>query len=696
MSVINFQYIRNTALLIAGLCYFAVIPVSGQTDVKIRRSEFKTDSLEGFREAWDHIKKGEHYYEQGKGTFRLAREHFLKAHACNPENAGLNYKTGVCYLFSDEKYEALEYLTKAYVLDKSISEDIHYLMGKAHHQVLEFDEAIMEYNAYRKTLKTKKLSGILPELNHLIDQCMNGKKLVENPIRVIITNLGDSINSVYDDYFSVFGPGDTIMYFTSRRPARSGSKRSPVDNKFYESVYVSYLRDNEWTGARPLSQRINSRGNEAAVGINNEGDQLYIYIGDKNSGDIYYSTRRDGRWSSPRSMPARFNSRDREGDICFDSEGRTLFFTSADKKNSFGGRDIFVSSMDSKGRWSEPENLGDLINTTYDEIGVFLAESGKELYFSSKGHNSMGGYDIFRSVLNDKGEWMPPENLGYPMNTPDHDLFYSITGDGKYGYYSTIRMGGIGGKDIFRVVFLGSEKELVMSTEQKLISGLPGDSREGFFDMPVALAVDSSLTLKGTVTDAGSDEPIMAKLEFIDLERSEVIATAVSNDTGFYKISLPDDKSYGVEIMARDYLFFLDMVDLSGAGTDIGHTRDFQLDKVEVGAKVVLENIYFETNKAELKPESYKQLDQIFEFMDNNPTLKLEISGHTDNVGSLKYNTRLSKSRAQAVVSYLVRKGIDPDKLDAQGYAFTQPIAPNDTSEGREKNRRVEFKILSK
>jgi outer membrane protein OmpA-like peptidoglycan-associated protein len=257
-------------------------------------------------------------------------------------------------------------------------------------------------------------------------------------------------------------------------------------------------------------------------------------------------------------------------------------------------------------------------------------------------------------------------------------------------------MGGLGGKDIYRIVFLGEEKEMKMSTEDILIAGVPEESKTGFFKPPVLIDIDTSFILHGKVYDSESLEGIMARLDFIDVDVGMIVASSIANDTGYYRAKLPEGKAYGVEIQATDYLFFIDIVDLSGESTDEEIVLDFGLDKVEIGATVVLENIFFETGKATLKPESFPQLETVLKFMESNPTIRMEISGHTDNTGSLKLNTRLSQTRAESVVEYLVEHGIEADRLDAKGYAFSQPIAPNDTAEGRAKNRRVEFMILSK
>ncbi|MCK5093677.1 MAG: OmpA family protein, partial [Spirochaetes bacterium] len=426
------------------------------------------------------------------------------------------------------------------------------------------------------------------------------------------------------------------------------------------------------------------------------GTQLYMYRGDKAGGGIFMSTIKEGKWGAPKNVSSKFRSKNRETTMCLSPDGKVFYFVSDNEKLTTGGKDIFFSEQDALGKWKDPENIGSEINTSYNEEAVFISPDGNTLYFSSKGHNTMGGFDVFKSERNDFGEWSPAVNMGYPINSPDDDIFYKITPDSRYAYYSANRMGGYGGKDIYRVVYLGEEKEMQMSTQDNLIAGLQEEGKTGFFTPPVALVIDTSNILTGKVFDSKTLEGVMAKLEFIDVDISKVVATAVANDTGYYRASLPESKAYGVEIVALDYLFFLDIVDVSGEESEGEFHRDFGMDKVEVGATVVLENIFFETAKATLKPESFPQLELVIKFMNSNPSIRMEISGHTDNTGSLKLNTRLSQSRAESVVAYLVEHGVDSGRFNAMGYAFSQPIAPNNTVEGRAKNRRVEFKILSK
>ncbi len=667
-------------------------------DLKIRKSEFKTDQEEGFNEAWKSVKLANDYFKAGPGTYALARDHYLFAHQYNSENNVLNYRIGVCYLYTDDKYEALNYLRKAFDTNPDISPDIHFYLGRAYHLVLDFNKAKEHYLAAREIYTGLGEVDRVVTVDKFIGECENGKSIVENPKRVIITNLGDSVNSKLDDYLPVFADHDSTLYLTSRRQFNEKAKRNPYDNKFFENIYSCRLGQGGWQGAVPLSKKINTKHNDAILGISPDGNAMYVYRGAENGGDIYESrfSPKTGEWKKPKSMSRKINSKQTEGSVCFTASGDTMYFISSNEDLTQGGKDILYTVKNEKGRWQSPHGIGSLLNTKYDEEGIFLNTAGNELWFSSKGHNSMGGFDIFHTVKLNDGTWSDPENIGYPVNTPDDDLFFSESVNGKYGYYTTIREGGRGAKDIYKVTFLGSEKELLLSNQDILIAGLEDTLKTGFFSMPQPVHIDSFYYLTGRILDKETNEPVLAKLEFIDVSRSQVVATSISADSGTYRVRFYEPKNYGIEILAKDYLFFLDAVNMTGASPDEPTVKDFYLEKLQIGTKVVLENIYFETNKATLKPESFDQLNQVVKFLENNESVRLEISGHTDNIGSLKYNTKLSEERAKAVVDYLISKGIDASRLESKGYAFNQPIAPNNTTEGREKNRRVEFKVIGK
>jgi len=665
-------------------------------EIKIKKSEFRTENKDGFLDAWLAIIEADEYFAQGVGTYNLARDLYLTAHQYNSENPELNFLIGVCYLYTDDKYEAIKYLRKAYEKKPNISPEINYLLGRAYHLVVEFDKAVEHYNEYRKSLSPQELIKQVDFIDKLIIECKNGKDIIAERKRLIISNMGDSINSIYDDYYSIFAANDSVIYFTSRRPIGMKSKRNEFDNKFYEDVYFSSLTGGEWSSAMPLNKKIDSKKNDAAVGISPDESQLFIYRGEDKGGEIYVSELKSGEWKSPKPWESRFSSDESESSVFFTQTGDTVYYISANEDLTLGGKDILMSVKSIKGKWSKPINLSSLVNTKYDEQGIFLTPDGRTMYFSSRGHNTMGGFDVFKTVMQTNGTWSDPVNMGYPVNTPDDELFFCLSANGKAAYVSTIREGGVGAKDIYKLVFLGSEKEMILANEDILIAGLPDTKKIGFFTMPDPVPVDSFYYLKGRVLNKVSSEPVLAKLEFVDVTESKVVATAITSETGEYQAKFTEAKAYGVEVVAKDYLFFLDAVDMNLASTDEPFVRDFLLDKVEVGTKVVLENIYFETSKANLTAASYPQLNQVITFLENNETIRLEISGHTDNVGSLKVNLKLSEERAKAVVDYMVANGIDKSRLEWKGYAFNQPIAPNDTPAGREQNRRVEFKVISK
>ena len=683
-------------LLISAWILLSYSPAWSQEDVKISRKSFKTGIDTGFKEAWESVKEGDRNFKYGLGTYHLARDHYLFAHQYNPEHAGLNYKLGVCYLYTDNKYEAINFLIRAYEIDPLVSGDIHLMLGMAYQLVLEFDKAMEQFSSHSMQLEPKDREMFSDILAKRLEECRYGKSLSREPVRVIIQPLGEEINSKYDDYNPVFAYQDTALFFTSRRPYGK-AKRNKIDNKYNEDSYRASLDRGVFQQAVRLHKPFNSENNDAIVGLTVDGNTLLLYRGNVQGGDIRISSYipEKEKWTRPKSVAGKLTSKDGETSACFSPDGNELYYVSRNKELTLGGKDILFSTLNDKGRWSKPVNLGSTVNTPYDEEGVFISPDNRYLYFASRGHNSMGGFDIFRSERKENGAWAKPENLGYPINTPDDEYFYITDITGSHGYYSAIREGGSGSSDICKVIYLGSEKELVFRTSDQLVAG-PGP-RTGFLTKPGLMKMDTSLHLYGWVVDTlNGVEPIVAKMAFFDPATGQREALAVSDTTGSYTVRLPEPKDYAVEINASGYLYFLDILDLSSKNGDEKLHHDFFLRKVEVGTRVVLDNIFFETGKSILRPESFDALDQVSRFLENNPSMQLEISGHTDNTGSLRINQKLSKERASAVVDYLVDRGILTEMLVSKGYADTQPVADNSTAQGREQNRRVEFKVLSK
>jgi outer membrane protein OmpA-like peptidoglycan-associated protein len=395
---------------------------------------------------------------------------------------------------------------------------------------------------------------------------------------------------------------------------------------------------------------------------------MLLYRDDKNgNGDIYESILQGEAWSEPVKLPAPINSDDHESSASISPDGHTIYFVS-NRKGGQGGRDIWMCVQDNDGKWGAAENLGDVINTSEDEEGVFIHPDGKTLYFSSKGHKSIGGYDIFKSVL-ENGTWSTPVNLGAPINTPDDDLYFVITADGKTGYYASAKTGGIGDKDIYQIFPVEKKKK-------------PGPR----------------LTLfKGIVVDKLTSEPLESDIEITDNEKNTIISKIKSNSTtGKFLISLPSGKNYGINVKKEGYLFYSDNVTIPDTSAYKEIIKTVPLEKLNVGSKIVLRNIFYDFDKSTLRSESVSELENLIQLLNNNPTMKIELSSHTDGKGTDDYNMKLSQARAQSVVDYLIGKSINKDRLVAKGYGKSQPIAGNDTDEGRQMNRRTEFKILEK
>ena len=681
------QYIFSILFIFISVVSFA------QQNVVFDKKNFPNDK-DGYKAAKKNLKYGDELYElDNSGSYMRALEFYLKANQFNPNNAMLNYKIGTCYIESTQREKSLEFFQKALKLNNHVAGDIHYKLGGALHLNLKFDEAIKEYNNYKRTLSPKDLAAKGKRIQKRIEECEIGKKLVKKPVRVFIDNSGANINSRYSDYSPLITADESMMIFTSRREGTTGGAISDDDGKYREDIYVSYKENGEWTPAVNMGKPLNTDENDATIGLSSDGQKLFTF----REGEILVSELDGDVWTKPRDKELKkVNSEHHESAASFSFDGKTMYYVSNNPETSFGEHDIYISYWDEeKERWGEGKNLGNTINTEYDERGVFMHPDGRTLFFSSDGKGSMGGYDIFKTSLTDEGYWSEPENLGYPINTPGEDLFFVLSGSGKHGYYASDKEGGHGSHDIYMITFLGPPKPLMQSNENILIASSTSPVSEAFVEKSVAIATMRLTILKGTIIDAFTKEPVEANIEIVDNDKDEVITVQKSNSTtGKFLVSLPSGKNYGIAVTSEGYLFHSENFDIPAATGYQEVYKDIALSKMAVGTKIVLENVFFDYAKATLRPASFPELDRLYELLVEFPELRIEISGHTDNRGSRTTNERLSAARAQAVVDYLVKKGINANRLESKGYAFDQPIATNDTKEGRQQNRRVEFKVL--
>lgn len=664
-------------------------------NVAFEKKNFK-DDVSGFKQAMDSIEAGQKLYKMGPSRYYMAIHYFLSAEKFNPNNDQLNYWIGQCMLSHNSafKTQALPYLQKAFNLNPAIAPDIHYLLARGYHLDMEWEKAKQEYNAYLQTLDQKKDADEIADTKKKLEECNNGEVLVQNPVRVFIDNLGSNINTQYPEYSPIISADESEIIFTSKRPNTTGGKIDPDGGEYMEDLYISYFKNGDWTPAADMGSPINTDENDATAGISNDGQTLYIYRGD-HGGDLYESHLKGVIWTKPERMNSNINTEDQETSISLSPDAKTLYFVS-NRPGGFGDRDIYKTIIDAKGKWGVAQNLGGVINTQYAEEGVYMQADGKTLYFSSQGHNSMGGYDIFKSVY-DSGRWSTPVNLGYPINTPDDDVFFCISASGKHGYYSSVRKDGYGENDLYKITFLGPEKPVVESNEDDLLAGAKNEVADVMMTAAVAINTPKITLLKGIITDSMTHKPIEASIELVDNKKNVIIASFLSNSTtGKYLVSLPAGINYGIAVKAEGYLFYSANFDIPDTANYTVVEKNVALQPLDIGSRIVLRNVFFDFDRATLRDESTAELDRLINLLTTYPTLKIEISGYTDNKGSAQYNQKLSESRSKSVVDYLIAHGIAAGRLTYKGYGMEDPISTNETDEGRQLNRRTEFKITGK
>jgi outer membrane protein OmpA-like peptidoglycan-associated protein len=693
-----------------------------QMDVSVKRKEFKAEKT-GFNAAWKNIRKGDSFYKDGGVWYLNALNEYERAYVYNSTNAELNYKIGVSSLFSDKKDEAAGYFIKAYDLKNDVARDILFLTGRALMYSGKHGEAIDKLNSYL-LLAEKKPQRNIDIARKCIEESTSALAVTKDTLRVDILNIGGNINSSADDYSEVFTSDGLKMFFGSRRALTEKEKRYYKDTKLNENIFSADYVSDAWGVAMLADKNLTTDLCETPLYVNNTGNLLYLYAGYEGDGDIMVSELKKGKWKKPEQVNFKTNTKYPETSFTISGKGDEIAFVSNRGKKGEGGKDIYLMKQIKKRKWSNPVNLGPTVNTHQDEESVRFSVGGDTLWFSSRGHNSIGGFDIFYTTRSSSGEWNKPVNAGFPLNTSWDELFYnpSPVNDSSFFFVSN-RSNGFGGLDIYKgrylpplpppvpVVVPDTVKAPVVTpvpvTLPKADTVVIRDTVVVIKEIvqaapPVSLPVlqqetpkELILYLIGKITDAETKEPVLARIEVIDLSTDQVLTTTASSDIdGTYRVRLPAKKSYMVNLRASGFLADMKSVAIPETYTQEFYTLDVPLTKVKIGKKIVLNNILFELGKAVLTTGSYGELDKLVDLLKDNPQMKIEISGHTDNTGSPVVNAKLSTDRAKAVVDYLVQKGIDRGRLSYMGYGSDQPIADNATAAGKAKNRRVEFKIL--
>lgn len=469
-------------------------------------------------------------------------------------------------------------------------------------------------------------------------------------------NLGKGVNSPESEYFPSMPIDGKALIFTRRLGGRN------------EDFFVSE-NFGKWDAARRLTGSINTPENEGAQNISQDGTWLVFTGCNRPDGmgscDIYISFLNKQGWSEATNMGNKINSEHWDSQPCLSPDKRDLYFTS-NRPGGYGGIDLYVSHLQPNGRWSEPENLGPEINTVGNEQSPFIHADNQTLYFTSNGHPGYGDEDLFVVRRAPAGKWSKPENLGYPINTINREGTLFIEANGKTSYYASDRGDGVGLMDIYS------------------------------FELREDIRPNKTLWIKGKVFDQKTKAGLPSAVELIDLDSRQTLSKVQTDEEGNYLITLPVGKDYAFNVARKGYLFYSDNYSLKGKSPDSTYQKDIPLQPIEVSAAVVLRNIFFDFNKYELKPESQVELDRVVQLLADNPTVKIQIEGHTDNVGNAADNMKLSENRAKAVIAYLSSKGVATSRLSSKGFGATQSIADNKTEEGRAQNRRTELKVVAK
>jgi len=646
-----------------------------------------------------------------------------------PKDIYYKLMTGICYSYNPDQKEKSIDLLQQVKAENPTNNIVNFYLGKAYAVNYKFDEAVKSFNMFL-TMGAKEDAEEISAANMMIRNCNNAKEILADTIKEnVIENVGFPVNSQYSEYVPVISADESVMIFTYRGIKSTGAieKESEASTSYDEDVVVSYKKNGEWTEPTSIGININTKEHDAAIALSVDGQTLFIYKSD-GGGDIYMSQLKGEDWSRPKKLTGDVNKNDSwEGSCSLSANGKTLYFSS-DRENGFGGRDLYKATLQSDNSWGNVENLGMNINTAFNDDAPFIHPDNRTLYFSSQGHTSIGGYDIFSSNKDDYGSFSPPKNLGYPINTINDNRYFVLAADGKTGYYSGGGKGSLGEQDIYKILTGKIEKPVLALLIGKVY----------FNDIPTGSFMNlyrkDNAELEGTFkSNEESGKYVMAltpgSYEFeVELETGEILIDSlvieeITDYVQLYKdFRIYSDSSLIAQNNKSLQNLLNEELDKENKTVDtlFANTSSLPTDPEELkpGKTFTLNNIFYDFAKSSLRSISIKELNHLVKILKENKTVKVEISSHTDasrnvematkilkrkgityskeahDTYSKDYNQRLSQRRANSVVNYLVKKGIARNRFVSKGYGEEKAIASNDTEEGQQKNRRTEFKVL--
>jgi outer membrane protein OmpA-like peptidoglycan-associated protein/Tol biopolymer transport system component len=616
------------------------------------------------KKALDFHQKGiqeAQYRDYGKAV-----EMYKEAILLEPNFADAYYQMGACYYALHKYKEAYPALTKAKQLIPETPPMLFFYFAESAFREDHFAEAQAAYAQFIA------MQPAVPKT--ILQTAERNKKSADfaaNAVKQAITfdplNLGDSINSDGEEYLPYLTADGQTMFFTSRRLGSTGGFNREFRD-YSEDFYYAERNGQGWRMAQNLGEPINTELNEGAASFSPDGQYVIFAACHRKDGygdcDLYLSKLNGRAWSTPQNLGPIINTPAWESQPCISNDGKTLFFSSS-RPGGEGGQDIWYSRL-VKGRWTEPKNLGKPVNSPGSELSPFLHADGKTLFFSSDFHPGFGGLDLFTAKY-DGSTWSAPINLGYPLNTSAGEGNIFVTTKGDTAYINSSRETGKGRSDIY------------------------------VFELDPRIRPSFTTYVRGFVTDKGSKKALDATILFVNIATGDTVRAVNTNSaTGKYLLTLPLNEDYAAFVDKKGYLFasqFFSLKNIDPATTPY-YDVDIALQPLAIGIDVIMSSVFFETNRFNLLTASEAELDHMYSFMRLNSTVKVEIGGHTDNVGPDRDNDVLAENRAQEVKRYLVDKGIAADRISAKGYGERQPIASNDSPEGRALNRRTVCKIV--
>ncbi len=637
--------------LILATAVFAVVSAKAQFKTITTKDDAKGDAKMYFDMADHDFAFGK--LDAADSIFRLAikeKDNFIDAWIMLGQ---INSEYRRKFPLAIEAYEKVKLLKADYLAD------IDFRLGSCYMNIGEYGKARTHLQAYQQTERQVAQQKILSD--KMLKDCDFAEEAMKHPVDFKPVNLGPGVNTPDDESMPTMTADGRYLYFT--RHIGEGLYQD-------EDIYFAISTLAGFSKANNVGEVINTEQFiEGAQSISPSGKYLFFTSADRRDGvgraDIYMSRKVGDQWEKPNNMGMPVNTPGWDAQPCISADGRSLYFSSV-QANGKGGADIWVSNLNDDGTWGKPQNLGSSINTMYDEMRPFIHPDGQTLYFSSTGWPGMGGYDTYVSHKQADGTWGTPVNLGYPINTAGDEIGIFVSTDGSQAYYASEQKDSYGQMDLYS------------------------------FEMPSTVKPTYTSYIKGNVYDSETKDAVYANVQVYDLETGKLYSSFSSDKVnGTFLNTLPAGRNYGIMVQKDGYLFYSANISLKEVENNKPYEFSIPLKKLKVGETVVLNNVFFESDKFDLKPESKAELGVIKKLMEKNPALKIEIGGHTDNSGTDEKNKTLSENRAKSVFSYLLGEGIDEARLSYKGYASSKPVATNDTPEGRAKNRRTEFIVTA-